>query len=267
LTFDQQYIKALEKVYDLTKEGRTEEISNDFSIPKMFGAWSSIFWALPQLDKFDEFNLEDLKKLVQALIKSHCGYKSTTNQLLRTDTIEWIAGKLAITVNVYGTDQNERLYAEWWISELFKNSETEYNYSPEIGLSLKKEKEVKIKITAKIEQDKTEKLDKIELEIEKRKAEKRKIYFEHLERNQIQKEKRDEYLREFEKLSLVEKLRRVINDDKPLFFFPTTISELDESTILELTSNERTRLTKKILKYRMKEWYKTNEMIKQLGKQ
>lgn len=44
MTFDeQQYITTLERVFDLTKNGRTEEITNDFSIPKMFGAWSRIF--------------------------------------------------------------------------------------------------------------------------------------------------------------------------------------------------------------------------------
>jgi len=37
--FDKQYIATLERVIDITKNGRTEEIENDFSIPKMFGAW------------------------------------------------------------------------------------------------------------------------------------------------------------------------------------------------------------------------------------
>ncbi len=30
MKFDEQYIKTLERVFDLTKDGRTEEIENDF---------------------------------------------------------------------------------------------------------------------------------------------------------------------------------------------------------------------------------------------
>jgi hypothetical protein len=88
MKFDEQYIKTLERVFDLAKDGRTEEIETDFSIPKMFGAWSSIFRALPHLDKFDGLEFGELKRLVKALVKSHVFYKSKTNKYLRTETLK-----------------------------------------------------------------------------------------------------------------------------------------------------------------------------------
>ena len=188
MTFSQQYSKTLERVYDLTKEGRTEEIANDFSIPEMFGAWSSIFWALPQLDRFGDFNLEDLKKLVQALVKSHCGYKVTTNQYLRTETIEWIAGKLVIKTKFFGTDPNEALYAEYWTNRLFLNPEMTYEYNTEIGRRLSEKKERNIELTKNLYEEKQNRLRKEEEENELRKAGKKKAFLDHLDRNQKQKE-------------------------------------------------------------------------------
>ena len=90
---------------------------------------------------------------------------------------------------------------------------------------------------------------KIEQENEIRYAEKRKIFFEHLERNSAQKIKREEYLSLFSSLSLLDKLRKVISEDKPLFFFPTDFSDVDQETLSELTKDERVSLYKKILKY------------------
>ena len=268
MKFDEQYIKTLERVFDLTKAGRTEEIVNDFSIPKMFGAWSSIFWALPHLDKFGGLQLDELKKLVKALIKSHVSYKATTNQFLRTETLNWIIGALKIKANVYGIDENEGFYVEWWVNRLYDDPETEYSYSSEIGKKLRKDKEIKTEIEEKEQKEKAQRLDKIELENEikreNKQAEKRRNYFKYLEQNQNQKDKREEYLSEFSKLSEVEKIRAIITDERPLFFFPTDISDVDLSTLSELTSNERDLLVKKIQKYRMKEWNETKERIEKI---
>ena len=129
--------------------GQGEEIENDFSIPKMFGAWSSIFWALPHLDKFGGLEFDDLKKLVKALVKSHVSCKSTTNQYLRTETLNWIIGTLKIKANVYGIDNNEGLYVDFWTSQLFTDPETPYQYNPEIGRQLLADQERQIEINKK----------------------------------------------------------------------------------------------------------------------
>lgn len=266
MKFNEQYIEILDHVFKLTKDGRTEEIENDFSIPKMFGAWSNIYWALPQLDKFGGLELEELKNLVKALVKCHISYKATTNQFLRTETLNWIIGRLKIKASVYGIDNNEGLYAEWWVNRLYNYPDSEYSYNPEIGNKLRLENNIKEENERKAKQQKSERLDKIEFEHEsrreKKQIEKRRNYFEYLELNQNQKDNRDKYLTEFSELSKVEKIRTVITDERPLFFFPTEISDVDVSTLTELTSNEREILVKKIEKYRMTEWNVTKERIK-----
>lgn len=183
MKFDEQYIKTLERVFNLTKNGRTEEIETDFSIPKMFGAWSSIFWALPHLDKFGVLEFDELKMLVKALVKSHVSYKSTTNQYLWTETLNWIIGTLKIKANVYGIDSNERLYADSWANQLFTDPETPYQYDPNIGRQLLADRETQIEINKKLEEEKQARLQKEEEENELRQAEKQKTYFEHLDRN------------------------------------------------------------------------------------
>lgn len=127
MTFSEEYIETLERIYLLTESGETEKIKTDFSIPKMFGAWSSIFWALPNLDKFGNLTFNQLKNLMQALIKSHFEYSKTTNQALRTETINWIGGTFKIKAGL--ESESEAYYAENWVKELFKNPELEYNYS------------------------------------------------------------------------------------------------------------------------------------------
>jgi len=139
--FDDQYIKTLERVFYLTKEGRTEEIENDFTIPKMFGAWSSVFWALPHLDKFGGLTFDELKNLVRALVKSHVLYKATTHQILQTETLNWIIGTLKIKASVYGIDNNEGIYVDFWAKQLFSNPEIPYQYYPELGRKLLADRE------------------------------------------------------------------------------------------------------------------------------
>ena len=89
----------------------------------MFGAWSSIFWALPELDKFRNLTFNQLKNLVQSLIKSHIEYSKTTNQALRTETIDWIAGIFKIKAGL--ESESGKIYAENWIKELFKHQSKE----------------------------------------------------------------------------------------------------------------------------------------------
>lgn len=262
--FDEQYIATLERVIDLTKNGRTEEIENDFSIPKMFGAWSSIFWALPHLDKFGGLEFDDLKKLVKALAKSHVSYKSTTNQYLRTETLNWIIGTLRIKANVYGIDNNEGLYADFWAGQLFTDPETPYQYDPEIGRQLLADRERQIEINKKIEDEKQERLQKEEQENEHRQAEKQKTYIEHLDRNQKQKDLRENFLNDFSKLDLVDKLIAITTDTKPLHYYPTDFADVDIDTLKSLSFEQRTRLFEMIKKYRIKEWYDTKERIQQL---
>jgi flagellar biosynthesis GTPase FlhF len=264
--FDEQYIKTLERVFDLTKDGRTEEIETDFSIPKMFGAWSSIFWALPHLDKFGGLEFDELKRLVKALVKSHVSYKSTTNQYLRTETLNWIIGTLRIKANVYGIDSNEGLYAESWANQLFTNPETPYQYDPNIGRQLLADRETKNEINKKLEDEKQARLQKEEKENELRQAEKQKTYFEHLDRNQKQKELRENFLNEFSKLGLVDKLIAITTDTKPLHYYPTDFADVDIETLKSLSFEQRTRLFEMIKKYRVKEWYDTKERIQQLDR-
>ncbi len=266
LKFDEQYIKTLERVIDLTKEGRTAEIENDFSIPKMFGAWSSIFWALPHLDKFGGLQLDELKNLVKALVKSHVSYKATTNQLLRTETLNWIIGTLKIKANVYGIDNNEGLYADFWANHLFTDPGTPYQYDPEFGRQLLAEREKQIEIAKKLEEEKQERLRKEEEENQLRQAEKQKAYFEHLDRNQKQKELRENFLNEFSQLSLIEKLVVITKDTKPLHYYPTDIAEVDIDTLKSLSFEQRTRLYEMIKNYRIIEWYDTKERIQQLDR-
>lgn len=267
MKFDEQYIKTLERVFDLTKDGRTEEIETDFSIPKMFGAWSSIFWALPHLDKFGELEFDELKRLVKALVKSHVSYKSTTNQYLRTETLNWIIGTLKIKANVYGIDSNEGLYAESWANQLITDPETPYQYDPNIGRQLLADREMQKEINKKLEEEKQARLKKEEEENELRQAEKQKTYFEHLDRNQKQKELRENFLSEFSKLGLVDKLIAITTDTKPLHYYPTDFADVNIDTLKSLSFEQRTRLFEMIKKYRVKEWYDTKERIQQLDRQ
>lgn len=266
MRFDEQYIKTLERVFDLTKDGRTEEIESDFSIPEMFGAWSSIFWALPHLDKFGGLELDELKKLVKALVKSHISYKATTNQYLRTETLNWIIGTLKIKANVYGIDNNEGLYAEFWANQLFTEPETPYQYEPKFGRQLLAVRERQNEISKKLSDEKQERLKKEEEENELRQAEKQKTYFEHLDRNRKQKELRENFLNEFSKLSLVDKIIAIIADTKPLHYYPTDIANIDINTLKSLSSEQRAGLYEIIKKYRMTEWYDTKERIQQLDR-
>ncbi len=264
MKFDEQYIATLERVIDLTKNGRTEEIEKDFSIPKMFGAWSSIFWALPHLDKFGGLEFDELKKLVKALVKSHLSYKATTNQYLRTETLNWIIGTLKIKANVYGIDNNEGLYTGFWASQLFTDPETPYQYDPEIGRQLLADREKQIEINQKIADEKQERLLKEEQENEHRQAEKQKTNFEHLDRNQKQKELRENFLNDFSKLDLVDKIIAITTDTKPLNYYPTDFADVDIDTLKSLSFEQRTKLFEMIKKYRIKEWYDTKERIQQL---
>lgn len=266
MKFDEQYIKTLERVYNLTKEGRTGEIETDFFVPKMFGAWSTILWALPHLDKFGGLQLDELKALVKALVKSHVSYNATTNQFLRTETLNWIIGTLKIKANVYGIDNYEGLYVDWWTNQLFVNPETTYHYAPEIGRQLLSERERQIEISNKIEEQKQERLKKEEEENELRQAEKQKVYFEHLDRNQQQKELRESILNEFSQLSLKDKLVVIVEDNKPLHYYPTDIADVSIDTLKLLTFDQRTRLFVMIKKYRITEWYDTKERIEQLDR-
>jgi hypothetical protein len=262
--FDEQYLKTLEEVYDLTKAGRTIEIETDFSIPKMFGAWSSIYWALPNLDKFGGLQLDELKELVRALVKSHVSYKATTNQLLRTETLNWIIGRLKIKASVYGADSNEELYAEWWSNELFTNPLTGYHYNTEIGKELLTQKGQQIEISKDLEEQKQKRLKKEEEENELRQADKQKEFFEHLERNQKQKELREKFLNDFSQLSLTDKIAIIVKDNKPLHYYPTDIADVNISTLQSLTFEQRATLFEMIKKYRIKDWYDTKERIQQL---
>lgn len=266
MKFDEQYIKTLERVFDLTKEGRTEEIENDFSIPKMFGAWSSIFWALPHLDKFGGLEFDELKKLVKALVKSHVSYKSTTNQYFRTETLNWIIGTLKIKANVYGIDNNEGLYADFWASQLFSDPETPYQYDPILDKQLLADRGKQNETAKKIADERQERLQKEEVENELREAEKQKIYFEHLDRNQNQKELRENFLDEFSQLGLVDKLIAITTDAKPLHYYPTEFADVDIDTLKSLSFEQRTRLFEMIKKYKIKEWYNTKERIQQLDR-
>ena len=266
MKFNEQYIATLERVIELTKNGRTEEIENDFSIPKMFGAWSSIFWALPHLDIFSGLEFDELKKLVRALVKSHVSYKSTTNQYLRIETLNWIIGSLKIKASVYGIDKNERLYVDFWASQLFTDPDTPYQYDPELGRQLLASRERQIEINKKIADKKQEKLQKEEQENEIRQREKQKKYFEHLNRNQKQKELRENFLKEYLKLDLVGKLVAITTDTKPLHYYPTDCADVDIETLKSLSFEQRTKLSEMIKKYRIKEWYHTKERIEQLDK-
>ena len=266
MTFYEQYNDTLIKVYDLTKKGQTKEIETDLSISKMFGSCSNIFGALPLLDKFGELHLDELKDLVRALITSHNAFKTTVGYFVRTETLNWIIGTFHIRAGVYGTDSNERLYAEWWTNQLFENPKTPYQYDSEIGQRLLAEREQQLKISKKSEQEKQEKLKKEEQENELRQAEKQKTYFEHLDRNEKQKELRQSFLQEFSQLSLTEKIAFIVKDTKPLHFYPTDIADVDTDTLKSLTFEQRARLYKMIKKYRIKEWYDTKERIQQLDR-
>jgi len=106
----------------------------------------------------------------------------------------------------------------------------------------------------------------IEEENELRQAEKQKTYFEHLDRNQKQKELREKFLSDFSKLSLVDKIIAIITDTKPLHYYPTDIADINIDTLKSLSSEQRTGLYKIIKKYRMTEWHVTKERIQQLDR-
>jgi len=264
MTFADQYIQTLQRVYDLTKNGQTETIKTDFSITKMFGAWSSIFWALTHFDKFNDFSIEQLKDLVKALITGHINYGKTTNQFLRTETIDWISSSLKIKVSVSSTDKNEVFYVQQWIENLYTNPDTEYLFSFELGLRLEQEQNESELVKQQSESDKAKRLELEEIEREKRQAEKQKHFFEHLERNLNQKNKRDNFLKEFGKQTILKKLKTIVSDNKPLHYYPTDISNVQEKTLRELSWNDRDTFYKMIKKYRIKEWYETRDKIQMI---
>lgn len=266
MTFSDQYIQTLQRVYDLTKNGQVETIETDFSITKMLGAWSSIFWALPHFDQFNDFSVDQLKELVKALIKGHINYGKTTNQYLRTETIDWIAGTFKIKVSVNSSDKNERLYAEQWIIKLYSNSDTAYSYNSELGQTLKQQQDEYEIQRQQIEKEKAERLDLIEQENAKRQAEKQKLFFEHLDRNQTQKEIREKFLEGFSKQTLTEQLRTITSNTNPLHYFPTNIANVPNEILNELTSEERNTLYEMIKKYRIKDWYETRDRIQRMDK-
>ncbi len=109
-------------------------------------------------------------------------------------------------------------------------------------------------------------MKKEEEENELRQAEKQKTYFEHLDRNRKQKELRENFLNEFSKLSLVDKIIAIIADTKPLHYYPTDIANIDINTLKSLSSEQRAGLYEIIKKYRMTEWYDTKERIQQLDR-
>ena len=266
MDYYEQYYKKIDEAFDLAKNGETEKIISDFSIVKMFCSISNIFSALRHFDKFNDLIVDQLKKLVEALIKGQIKYSKTTNQALRTDTTDWIIGILRTKISVYSNDKNEIHYLNFWISELFNNKSIEYNYSNDIGKHLEQKYNENELVRLKYENEKAERLAKEENEIEKRFEEKRKIYFEHLEKNQKQKEIRDIFLAEFSTYSLTKKLRIIISDTKPLYFYPTEISDVQNEILIELNVDERDRLYKMIKKQRMVEWYKTRDRIQVMDK-
>lgn len=266
MKFDEQYIKTLERVFDLTKDGRTKEIETDYSIPKIFSAWSNIFWALPHLDKFGGLEFDELKSLVKALVKSHVSYKSTTNQYLPEETLNWIIGTLKIKANVCGIDSNEGLYAHSWANQLFTDPEAPYQYDPNIGRQLLADRETQKEINKELDGENQAMLQKKEEENELRQAEKHKTCFEHINRNQKQKELRENFLIEFSKLGLVVKLIAITTDTKPLHYYPTDIADVDIDTLKSLSFEQRTKLFEMIKKCRVKEWYDTKERIRQLDR-
>lgn len=264
MNFSDRYIETIERVYDLTKSGQTELIENDLTISKVFGSCSNISLGVFQLDKFGSLELKDLKKLVKALIKSHLLYEKETSQSWRTDTLRWIIGTLKIKASVYGLDNNEGLYAEYWTSQLFIDPETPYQYDHELGRQLLADSEKQNEIAKKLADEKQQRLQKEEEENELRQAEKRKTYFEHLDRNQKQKELRENFLNDFSKLDLVDKLIAITTDTKPLHYYPTDFADVDIDTLKSLSFEQRTRLFEMIKKYRIKEWYDTKKRIQQL---
>lgn len=266
MTFSDQYIETIERVYELTKSKQTKVIEDDISISRVFGSCSNISLGIFQLDKYGTLELDDLKNLVRALIKSHLAYEMQTNKSWRTDTLRWIIGTFKIKANVYGIDNNEGLYADFWASQLFTDPETPYQYDPELGRQLLADRERQIEINKKIADEKQERLQKEEQENELRQAEKQKTYFEHLDRNQKQKELRENFLNEFSKLGLVDKLIAVTTDAKPLHYYPTDFADVDIDTLKSLSFEQRTRLFEMIKKYRIKEWYDTKERIQQLNR-
>ena len=266
MSFSDQYIETIEKVYELTVSKATKLIENDLSVSEIFGSCSNISLGIFQLDKFGKFELDDLKELVRALIKSHLAYESQTNKSWRTDTLRWIIGTFKIKASVYGIDDNEGLYADYWAAQLFTDPETPYLYNPEFGKKLFAEQERQKEITKKLEAEKAERLRKEENEIELRQMEKQKAYFEHLNRNQKQTELRESFLNNFSKLSLIDKILTITTDTKPLHYYPTDIAGVDIDTLKSLSSEQRTRLFEMIKKYRIKEWYDTKERIQQLDR-
>lgn len=256
----------LKRVYDLTKKGQTEEIESDFSIPKIFGAWSSILWALPHLNRFDELEFEDLKSLVKTLTKCHISYEATTNQFLRTETLIWIIGIFKAKAVDYGMDKNEGLYAELWASQLFKEPESPYQYNPEFGRQLFADQKKHFEINAKIQEEKQERLQNEVKENELRLAEKQKRHIEHLSRNEEGKKVREIFLSDFSKLDLMDKLIIITTDSRPLHYYPTDFLDIDLDTLKSLSFEQRTRLLDMIKVYRIKEWYDTKVLIEQLNR-
>jgi len=267
VTYSDQYIQTLQHIYDLTKDHQTEIIETDLKITKMFGAWSSIFWALPHFDKFEGLTVEELKQLVKSLIVGHLKYAKTTNQYLQTETIDWIAGIFKRKVSIrFEEDKNEGLYAEKWVKQLYENPTLEYSYSQNIGLKLKEQLDNQELQRKQVDKEKAERLEIAEQKAKKRQFKKQNHFLDHLESNQKQKENREIFLTEFSKLTLVEKLKVIANNTKPLHYYPTDIADVSSELLIELSLDTRNTLYLMIKKYRIKDWYKTRDRIQIIDK-
>jgi len=102
------------------------------------------------------------------------------------------------------------------------------------------------------------------MENEKRCAKKQEAHFEHLEKNEQQRENRELFLKAFSTLSLLDKLKLLIKECKPLHYYPTDIANVPSEIIKALTFEERKRLFNMIKKSRIKEWNETEERIRQV---
>jgi hypothetical protein len=80
------------------------------------------------------------------------------------------------------------------------------------------------------------------------------------------KQKKLIFFTNYKKLTLMEKLRTILNGGKPLVYFPTDIAKASANIINELSVFERKRLLEKIEKSKMKEWDVTREEIINQGR-
>jgi len=261
MTFSDEYIITLDTVYKLTINKQTDQIKHDEKFIKMFGAWSSIFWALPHFDKFETLEIQDFIKLISSLSYSSAKYLKTTNQSIRTETIEWLIGILKRKIISNSLDDNEVFYFDYWKKEILENPEYDYFYTIEQGENLKKQFEIQKQGLEQKQIIKNENNRMLEVEIQKRQEKRIELIDQHIKQKGFNNNEREKFIESYIAQTAIGKLRIIISENKHLHYYPIEFASYSTDTLRLLEKDERTNLLSKITKSKIPQWNETKRNL------